>query len=308
MVWIDETMQECFSKMNQRIYDSLQETDLKQINQILSQIKTPTLTTAVGGSSVVSCFAAKVLAKKNKIIAHDVLARDMKYMNLDGWDNVISCSYSGNNIGVDAAFNNNLNKYLFSGNKKDNTIALQYTVKDEECSYVSIAGTFIPLSILFLYYTDGNISLLKEILQSKPNIKMAKNTEQVEVIYGFENKTATTLLESSFIEGGLASVVLSEKYNYCHGRCMYNHLYPHDCIYFDGDSTLDEIMKKEFKSFYSSLTLIKNKYDDEVINDFYNAYQVLYLVKDLAEKQNKDISLKKVPDISETLYRFNKDF
>ena len=42
----------------------------------------------------------------------------MLYKSLTGYSNVIACSYSGNNFGVDLAFRNDLKKYLLSNNAK----------------------------------------------------------------------------------------------------------------------------------------------------------------------------------------------
>lgn len=58
------TMQDNFKLLEERVLDSLEKTDLERIKYELSQIKTPTITTGVGGSSVVSTYAAKVLATK----------------------------------------------------------------------------------------------------------------------------------------------------------------------------------------------------------------------------------------------------
>ncbi|MBQ4007288.1 MAG: hypothetical protein II603_02005, partial [Muribaculaceae bacterium] len=41
------------------------------------------------------------LRNKNHIITRNTEPRDFLYMPLDGFDNVLSCSYSGNNYGVD---------------------------------------------------------------------------------------------------------------------------------------------------------------------------------------------------------------
>ena len=67
----------------------------------LSKINGPTLVSGVGGSSVVSEYASKVLAEKNHIITRNTEPRDFKYIDINLYKNVLTCSYSGNNYGVD---------------------------------------------------------------------------------------------------------------------------------------------------------------------------------------------------------------
>ena len=47
-------MHDNFKLLEERVLDSLEKTDLERISSKLKEIKTPTITTGVGGSSVVS--------------------------------------------------------------------------------------------------------------------------------------------------------------------------------------------------------------------------------------------------------------
>ena len=85
---------------------------LSAVGIIYKRIKTPTLVSGVGGSNVVSEFTSKVLREKNGIIALNNEPRNLIYDNLSGFDNVIACSYSGNNFGVDLAFRNDLKNII----------------------------------------------------------------------------------------------------------------------------------------------------------------------------------------------------
>ena len=53
-------MHDNFKLLEKRVLDSLEKTDLERIKYELKKIKTPTITTGVGGSSVVSNYAAKI--------------------------------------------------------------------------------------------------------------------------------------------------------------------------------------------------------------------------------------------------------
>ena len=120
-------MHDNFSLLEERVLDSLEKTDLERIKYHLEKIKTPTITTGVGGSSVVSTYASKVLSTKNGIIAQHQEPRDMLYKNLNGYSNVLACSYGGNNHGTTTSFSNHLNKYLLSRNPSDNEQVINIT-------------------------------------------------------------------------------------------------------------------------------------------------------------------------------------
>ena len=55
---MEKNMQENFLKLEERVFDSLSNSDLERINYELSGIDGETLVSGVGGSSVVSEFAA----------------------------------------------------------------------------------------------------------------------------------------------------------------------------------------------------------------------------------------------------------
>lgn len=300
----EETMEYCFQKLNPRILSTVEHTDCKRLFETLKQIKTPTLVTGVGGSSVVAEYCAKVLRRKNNIIAQAVFPRDLVNESLTGYENVVACSYSGNNIGVRASFENNLKHYLFSANEKDGCIPLKYDMRDEEISFVSVAGTLAPMALLFLYYTDGNLDLLKEILNEEYIFDSLPQSEVYEILRGGRNTTAATILESTIVEGGIGSAVMHEKYNYCHGRCQLHTLHDSALIYLDEKSELDTLMKREFDSFYEKKAILSGKYEDEVIDDFYMTVKSLWFLKSLAEAKGRDLSLKRVKEISEVFYTY----
>ncbi len=52
---MEKNMNENFKNLNNRVVDSLNDTDLEKLNYLLSKIKDPTLVSGVGGSSIV-CF------------------------------------------------------------------------------------------------------------------------------------------------------------------------------------------------------------------------------------------------------------
>lgn len=289
-------------KMLPRVLESLENTNLEDIFNKLANIKEPTIVTGVGGSSIVATFLAKVLNEKNHIIATFKFPRELKLMDLSGYKNVIAVSYSGRNIGVDASFDNDLNKYLLSGSTRQGINSLQYTVLDEEYSYVSMAGTFIPLSIILMYY-KYDLDLVKEILSVNRDYDL-DDAKIYEIMTSNKSETACAMLESTMVEGSLVAPVIHEKYNYCHGRTMFNYCYQNPLIYFDDDSDLDKLFKDNLFATYRKVIMIERKYNDSVIDDYYQTYLCLLLCMKISILQGKDMSIKNVPDISETVYTY----
>ena len=79
---MEKNMNDNFLKLERRVIDSLNESDLEKINYLLSKIDSSTLVSGVGGSSVVSLFGSKILSSKNHIITRDIEPRDFKYLDL----------------------------------------------------------------------------------------------------------------------------------------------------------------------------------------------------------------------------------
>ena len=108
---MEKNMNEDFIKLERRVIDTLNNTDLERINYELSKINEPTLVSGVGGSSVVSEYASRIISVKNNIITRNTEPRDFKYMNIKPYKNVLVCSYGGRNYGVKLALLNDLKHY-----------------------------------------------------------------------------------------------------------------------------------------------------------------------------------------------------
>lgn len=163
-----KNMQVNFKFLKKRVVDSIEHTDLEFIRNELSKLNEPTLFSGVGGSSVVSEFGAKVINAKNGIVSVNSEPRDFIYRNNGAFRNVVACSYSGNNYGVELSFLKNLRKYLLSNNSfDDNDVTyLKYkTTIDKERSFISLGATLIPASILMDYYLNGKNSLMLDCIE-----------------------------------------------------------------------------------------------------------------------------------------------
>lgn len=298
-----ENMNYNFFKLENRILDTISKSDLKTIKSILSSITEPTLVSGVGGSHVVSNYLSKVLSKKNNIICNNVTPRDLNYINIDNYKNIICCSYSGKNLGVDISFNNNLNKYLFSKNSIDGITNINYIVNDNEYSFISLSSTLIPMTILLLYYCDNDISIIKEILSSNINCEI-NNKKVYEILSGYESSTASIFLDSTFTEAGIGIPIIHDKYDYCHGRSTLNYHFNNNLIFFNTYNELDRLFENELPKYYENIIKVDKKYNDDIINDYYFTYFSMLFSKLLAEKQNKDLSVVEYSPLVKKLYRY----
>ena len=222
-------------------------------------------------------------------------------MDLTPYENVIAVSYSGNNIGVDVIYETGLHKYLFTGHPREDVTNLLYNMKEEN-SYVSISATMVPLSILLMYYTDNDRTLLEEIL--KEDIQSDSASDFYEVLSGYETQTAGILLESSLIESGMAACVVHDKYNFCHGRINLSRHEDSDLIFFKMDNELDELLYDKLQSHYGKTITIPRKNEDDVINDYIASLLSLKLIHQIAINKGAEISdMDELPD-NDSFYLF----
>lgn len=300
-------MHDNFKLLEERVLDSLEKTDLERIKYHLERIKTPTITTGVGGSSVVSNYAAKVLSTKNGIIAEHQEPRNMLYKTLTGYANVLACSYGGNNYGVQTSFANDLNKYLLSRNESqiEGVTSLNYDASIEnEDSFISLAATLMPMSVMLAYYNDNDISVIKEILASarEYNIDMDK---VYEILTGYDTSTASIYLDSTLTEAGLASPVIHDKYSLCHGRTTLSYHHDNSLIHLNRNTELDRLYQEELPQYYQGVITLEGKYQDPIIDDFYLTYQAMLLSKAMAESKGRDLSRMAYSPVVKKLYKYN---
>ena len=296
-----------FDFLKARVIDSLDSTDLEFIRNELSKLSEPTLFSGVGGSNVVSEFGAKVINTKNGIISVNSEPRDFLYRNNGEFRNVIACSYSGNNYGVELAFLKGLRKYLLSNNSFDDSDVtyLKYgTTIDKERSFISLGATLIPISILMNYYLDGkNNPMLDCIGESSFNFDL--ESDVYEIFSGYDTSTASKYLESTMVESGIGIPIVHDKYSYCHGRSTLGINYNGIAIYYNRNTEFDLMMLEELKKYYSMIITIDSKFKDQILDDFQMLIQSMYLTKYIAEKKLKDLSKVEYSPIVKKLYKYS---
>ena len=304
---MEKNMQINFKYLKERVIDSLEHTDLEFIRHELSKINEPTIFSGVGGSSVVSEFGSKVMNKKNGIISINSEPRDFIYRNNNPFRNVIACSYSGNNYGVNLSFLNELKKYLLSKNTfedKDVTYLKYDTTIDSERSFISLGATLIPVSIIMDYYLNGKDKDLVDSIQEQ-DFNFEIESDIYEIYTGQDTSTASKYLESTITESGIGIPIVHDKYSYCHGRSTLNMNYKGVAIYFNRNTEFDRIMLEELKKYYKTIIIIDSKFEDDILDDYQMLIQSMYLTKYIAEKKEKDLSKVDYSPIVKRLYKYN---
>ena len=304
---MEKNMKVNFKYLKERVIDSLEHTDLEFIRHELSKINEPTIFSGVGGSSVVSEFGSKVMNKKNGIISINSEPRDFIYRNNNPFRNVVACSYSGNNYGVELSFLNELKKYLLSNNAfedKDVTYLKYDTTIDSERSFISLGATLIPVSILMDYYLNGKDKDLVDSIQEQ-DFDFEPENDIYEIYTGHDTSTASKYLESTITESGIGIPIVHDKYSYCHGRSTLNMNYKGVAIYFNRNTEFDRIMLEELKKYYKTIIIIDSKFEDDILDDYQMLIQCMYLTKYIAEKKEKDLSKVDYSPIVKRLYKYN---
>ena len=305
---MEKNMKVNFDFLKERVVDSLDNTDLEFIRNELSKLSGATLFSGVGGSSVVSEFGAKVINSKNGIVSVNSEPRDFLYRNNGAFRNVIACSYSGNNYGVELSFLNELKKYLLSNNAfddKDVTYLKYDTTIDSERSFISLGATLIPVSILMDYYLDGKDKKLADSIDER-EFDFEPENDIYEIFSGYDTSTASKYLESTMTESGIGIPIVHDKYSYCHGRSTLNMNYKGVAIYFNRNTDFDRMMLEELKQYYSRIVTIDSKFEDQILDDCQMLIQSMYLTKYIAEKKAKDLSKVEYSPIVKKLYKYNR--
>jgi hypothetical protein len=311
---MEKNMKENFEKLERRVFDSLNDTDLQRINYELSKIDGPTLVSGVGGSSVVSDYASKILSQKNRIITRNTEPRDFRYLDTDVYKNVLACSYSGNNLGVDVAFDNDLNHYLLASkqSEKPDVINLNYNCIDKEKSFVSLAATLIPCSILLNYYIDNRWYRIIDDLDSY-DFDFDPNCDVFEIFSGYDTSTASKYLESTMVESGIGVPVVHDKYSYIHGRSTLSTVGNNIAIFFDTGSQWDKALLEELHKYYKEVIVLNRRctgthvlgYKTDLFSEYNLLLECMYLTKYIAEKKQKDLSGVDYNPIVKKLYKYH---
>jgi len=303
---MEKNMNVNFEFLERRVLDALDKTDLEYIRYELKKLDKPSIASGVGGSSVVSEFTSKVIREKNGIITVNSEPRDFGYNRFNGFNNVVYCSYSGNNYGIDLSFNNALKHYLLSNNSfddKDVTYLKYDTSIDKERSFISLGATLIPISVILNYYLNGDNTILEELLQDY--FYSFKVSDIYEIFTGLDTSTSSKYLESTLVESGIGIPIIHDKYSFCHGRSTSILNHKAIAIYLDRGTNLDKLLLEELKPYYEDIVVISSNYQDHIIADYEMLIKCMYLTRYIAKEKQKDLSKVEYNPIVKKLYKYN---
>ena len=300
-------MEENFKLLFDRIIDTLEKTDLIKIKNQLENIKGNTVFIGSGGSKVVATFASKILNGSNV-----KSSRDLNYMGLNNIDNIMIFSYSGIGYTIENLLKNNKKIYLFTnGNREyENVENIKYnsSLKSEH-SFISLASTLMPMTILYNYYKNLEINcfklILKDMFEKSKNINI-KSNNIYEILTGYDTLTASTYLESTMVESGIAVPIIHDKYDYCHGRTTTSYKSHNGLIYYENTKELDKLLLENLSKYYTEIIKIEKYYSDDFVidNDYYATIKSMYLTKKLAENKQIDLSKIEYSPLVKKLYYF----
>ncbi|MBQ8659433.1 MAG: hypothetical protein IJ475_01155 [Bacilli bacterium] len=303
---MEKNMRVNFEWLERRVVDAIYNTDTEKIRYELRKINKPCIISGVGGSSVVSTFASRVIGDKNRIITEAWEPRDFLYRKLNGFENVLACSYGGNNYGVKLAFCNKLKHYLLSNNKfdEDGVTYLWYdTTIDKERSFISLGATLIPVAIMLNYYMDGDNQFVYEYLDEY-EFNFDTNCDAYEIFSGYDTATASKYLESTFVEAGIGLPIVHDKYSYCHGRTTTSINYNNVAIYLYRGTDFDKMLIAELSKYYKDVVILKGKNTNSILDDYQMLVQAMYLTKYIAEQKSKDLSKVEYSELVKKLYNY----
>lgn len=281
-------------ELKKSILDSTENID--NIVASLDKMKGNTICVGSGGSHVVGEYASSIISKVKSCISYSLDPRDLHYANLDSFDNIFIASYSGSNFGVKSSIIKDKNTYLLSSRKTNisNEVLLHYDMERED-SFISIKSTIIPMSILLKYYLKDKFYDILDDIFDNINLELFLNVDgsYVNIYHGIDCKASSTFLESTFTESRISVPLMHEKYSYCHGRSTINKGHDSSAIYLsnrntDLDRTIISVLEFQMKDYL----VIDSRYDDIIIDDFYQTIQCLLLMENIARK--KKINLRKI--------------
>lgn len=280
-------------------------------SKLLKKVKGPTICAGSGGSKVVASFASTLLNIKNNCPTKVLEPRDTLYENLSNYKNLFMCSYSGDNHGVDILSKLKIKKYLLTYGDKENDSYKKIkccSSLPKELSFISLAATLMPMTILLSYYEKNYLTLINEMFNKAETLSFnIKNIDlEFDVISGNDTLTSEIYLDSTFIEAGLSSIIRHSKYDYCHGRTTLPFKEKRNLIYLISQrKELDNLLLDILKEKYDSIIILESNYNDIVINNYYLTLQAMYLTKYVANQKNLDLSeVIYEKEITKQLYKF----
>lgn len=310
-------MNKNFYMLLARIIDSNNCVDYEKMVRTLKRIKRDCICIGTGGSLPVSQYASKILNYKNNIITSSMEPRDVLSTNIGANHNICAFTYGGDNEGInkvlDCAYQYGLNRHVFTSNNKILQDILNDKKKDyiinysdnftREKSFISIASSFIPMSLLLRYYMNNSgVNFFDKIADihfkacediNDKKIQMTLNgTTRIEILSGDYTYTASKILESTLVEAGLITPLVHEKYSYCHGRTTLAHSDKTASLIYliNQRKGIDDLLLENCSSLYQGSIVLSTDEQDPLIGEYDLSLRAMLFANVLAQNFTKDLS------------------
>ena len=160
----------------------------------------------------------------------------------------------------------------------------------------------VPISILIHYYSDKKFQYEKKEVEFFPNLDLQLDFE---VLYDYSSLVTAHFLESTFVEAGLAGILLHDKYSYCHGRSTLGSKRKSNLIYLmSATKDLDNVLLANLPLLYDNILILQSDFTDSVLADYDLLCQSFSFVYGLSKKLKRDLSKVTYAKIVPKLYHF----
>ena len=286
------------------------------------------LLVGTGASFITGSYLKDIFEKYGKI-CNCIKPTDLKDVNLDIYDSVIFCSYSGTTPDIrkciETIQDRKINIAVVTGNDASNLTMYSKNVKilsyansrlEKERGYISVASVIVPA--FFATKICFNIEDMEEFLvQSVINFRhydekidvLKEESHLVDIFYNGYTTTIAQDLECKMVESSFGRVLLNNKKDFSHGRYTTFEKYKSDLvIYYDynKDDKYEELLMSLIKKYGNHNVFVINPITNrEELREFelllFNMYFINYLYKLITI----DVSSPKHNKAFNNLYKFD---
>ena len=300
-----------FDQLLDRLYTVNKEAKYSELKELWKDLaKDPTLIMATGGSKAAAVFLSMVLEEQNGI-SEVIEPRDFFHKkNLNAYHNLVALSAGGSSNGIKEALTRfEGESYLITGNPKLQMEKVHifdwsndsYQLMKEN-SFISMVPTINPM-LLFLEWQSNELEsiihtkLQKGLLASKLEIEKFpfdfKNCSMLQVMTGYDTRTASQILESNLSEAVGLPTILHEKGEFCHGRSNLLYHQPQSPLLYlmHERNSLDDALLEILTQEYPHIFIMKTNEDPNPLwNEFQLSLHMYYLSKKIAEDRGVDLT------------------
>ncbi len=318
-----------YNKIFERVSEAHEFNKYDMFKERFDKLSGNILVVGTGGSYVVTQYIKEILSDDQDKFVVCMKPRDALFENVKKYDHVIIITYSGKTPELIKVFNKykkykNIKEILVITRAKESDIIGKwnprgcdkiisyYSTLPREKSFISISATIIPISYMFRYKNkysyDIFITEFNRIIKKYSNennfLNLTNIEENIHIVSSKETVCSAVLLESIFIESGIANVVIHEKKDLSHGRVtIFDKEFKQTVIYLCNNVVRYDNVLIEYLKHYKNIKMIM--LNERITDKFEMLIEVFYFCKHVANINNIDLSkIKYFPDVRK-IYSYN---